>query len=62
MRVEWIDNLDPTTSFADPVVAAAMLDRLMHRSIIVPIDGDSYRIRTHRNHTHDLRKAITLGD
>ena len=48
--------------FDDPVVAAAMLDRLMHRSIIVPIDGDSYRMRTHRNHTHDLRKAITLGD
>ena len=48
--------------FDDSVVAAAMLDRLMHRSIIVPIDGDSYRMRTHRNHTQDLRKATTLGD
>jgi len=43
--------------FDDPV-AAGMLDRLMHRSI----DGDSYRMRTHRNHTHNLRKAITVSD
>jgi len=44
--------------FDDPVVAAAMLDRLMHRSIIVPIDGDSYRMRTHQHHTNDLRKGL----
>jgi DNA replication protein DnaC len=48
--------------FDDPVVAAAMLDRLMHRSIIVPIDGESYRMRHARDHTQHLRKAITLGD
>jgi DNA replication protein DnaC len=48
--------------FDDPVVAAAMLDRLMHRSIIVPIDGESYRMRHHRDHTQHLRKAITLRD
>jgi DNA replication protein DnaC len=46
--------------FDDPVVAAAMLDRLMHRSIIVPIDGDSYRMRHHRDHTEQLRSALTL--
>ena len=44
--------------FDDPVVAAAMLDRLMHRSVIVPIDGDSYRMRTHQHHTNDLRKGL----
>ena len=45
--------------FDDSVVAAAMLDRLMHRSIIVPIDGDSYRMRTHQHHTNDLRKGLS---
>jgi DNA replication protein DnaC len=48
--------------FDDPVVAAAMLDRLMHRSVIVPIDGESYRMRHARDHTHNLRKALTLSD
>jgi len=42
----------------DTVVAAAMLDRLMHRSVIVPIDGESYRMRAHQLHTEDLRKGI----
>ena len=45
--------------FDDPVVAAAMLDRLMHRSIIVPIDGESYRMRAHQHHTADLRKGLS---
>lgn len=45
--------------FDDTVVAAAMLDRLMHRSIIVPIDGESYRMRTHELATDQLRKALT---
>jgi len=44
--------------FDDPVVAAAMLDRLMHRSVIVPIDGESYRLRAHQQHTEDLRKGL----
>jgi hypothetical protein len=29
--------------FDDPNVAAAMLDRLLHRSVVFNIDGDSYR-------------------
>jgi DNA replication protein DnaC len=33
--------------FDDPTVAAAMLDRLLHRSVVFNIDGDSYRMRTH---------------
>jgi DNA replication protein DnaC len=32
----------------DPMVAAAMLDRLLHRSVVFNIDGQSYRMRTHR--------------
>ena len=44
--------------FDDPVVAAAMLDRLMHRSVIVAIDGESYRMRTHQHQTENLRKGL----
>ena len=34
--------------FADTTIAAAMLDRLLHRSVVINITGDSYRMRTHR--------------
>jgi DNA replication protein DnaC len=30
--------------FDDPTVAVAMLDRLLHRSVVFDIDGDSYRM------------------
>ncbi|MGH9088794.1 MAG: ATP-binding protein, partial [Acidimicrobiales bacterium] len=26
----------------------AMLDRLLHRSVVIDITGDSYRMRSHR--------------
>jgi DNA replication protein DnaC len=39
----------------DPMVAAAMLDRLLHRSVVFNIDGDSYRMREHRARTERLR-------
>ena len=45
--------------FDDPMVAAAMLDRLLHRSVVFNIDGESYRMRTHRAHAEKLRKAVT---
>jgi len=32
----------------DPTVAAAMLDRLLHRSVVINLDGDSYRLRNHQ--------------
>ena len=31
--------------FGDPVVATAILDRLLHHSHVVTIRGDSYRLR-----------------
>ena len=34
--------------FTNATVAAAMLDRLLHRSVVSNIDGDSYRLRAHR--------------
>lgn len=42
----------------DEMVAAAMLDRLLDRSVVMHLDGDSYRLRSHHAHAHNLRKAI----
>ena len=36
------------TVFADPVVATAILDRLLHHSHVVTIRGESYRLRAKR--------------
>ena len=33
--------------FGDPVVATALLDRLLHHAVVVQIEGASYRLRTH---------------
>ena len=41
--------------FDDPMVAAAMLDRLLHRSVVFNIDGESYRMRAHRARAERLR-------
>jgi len=42
----------------DPMVAAAMLDRLLHKSVVVNIDGDSYRMRSHRARAEATRRAV----
>jgi DNA replication protein DnaC len=42
------------TVFGDPVVATAILDRLLHHSQVVTIRGDSYRLR-------EKRRAGSLG-
>ena len=34
--------------FGDPVVATAILDRLLHHSHVLTIRGDSYRLREKR--------------
>ncbi|MBV8508105.1 MAG: IS21-like element helper ATPase IstB [Alphaproteobacteria bacterium] len=33
--------------FGDPVVATALLDRLLHHAVVVHIEGASYRLRRH---------------
>lgn len=35
-----------------------MLDRLLHRSTVLAIDGDRYRMRMHRERVDAIRKAI----
>ena len=43
--------------FDDPMVAAAMLDRLLHRSVVLNITGESYRMRAHRARADKLRRG-----
>jgi DNA replication protein DnaC len=51
----------PITSWGDilgdATVAAALLDRLLHRSVVLDITGESYRLRDHHARTDNLRKA-----
>jgi DNA replication protein DnaC len=48
---------DWATAFGDATVAAAMLDRLLHRATVVGIDGPSYRLRAHQRHADTIRAA-----
>ncbi len=43
----------------DTTVAAAMLDRLLHRSVVITLDGPSYRLRHHTDQADELRRATT---
>ena len=36
------------------MLAAAMLDRLLHRSVVFNITGDSYRLRAHQARNQQL--------
>jgi DNA replication protein DnaC len=45
----------------DTTVAAAMLDRLLHRSVVLDLDGESYRLRDHHAQAQQLRHTITAG-
>jgi DNA replication protein DnaC len=44
--------------FGDPVVAAAILDRLMHRAVIVNIRGRSFRMREHQALIERMKKEV----
>jgi len=45
-------------SLGDNTVAAALLDRLLHRSVVIDIAGDSYRLRDHQARTSHLRRTV----
>ena len=45
-------NVQQSQTFGDDVVAAAMIDRLVHHSEVLTLSGDSYR-------THGRRDLIT---
>ena len=41
----------------DTALAAALLDRLLQRAVVLAIDGPSYRMRTHQARADALRKS-----
>ena len=43
--------------FGDDVVAAAMIDRLVHHADVIALKGDSYRLKN-----HDLGRTPTPAD
>ncbi|MHC5796140.1 IS21-like element helper ATPase IstB [Lacisediminihabitans sp. FW035] len=43
----------------DTTVAAAMLDRILHRSVVITLDGASYRLRNHTAASDELRRITT---
>jgi DNA replication protein DnaC len=45
-------------AFGDATVAAAMLDRLLHKAAVVGIDGPSYRLRAHQRHADTIRQGV----
>jgi DNA replication protein DnaC len=44
----------------DPIVAAAMLDRLLHHGVVIGIDGPSYRLRSHQARAEALRHGTQV--
>ena len=47
--------------FEDTTVAVAILDRLLHHATVLQIDGDSYRMRSHRARAEASRRAVAGG-
>ncbi len=47
--------------FDDQAVAAAVLDRLLHRATVLHIEGESYRMRAHRVRLEQTRKGVIAG-
>lgn len=43
--------------FGDPVVATALLDRLLHHAVVVQIEGASYRLRQHADLMPDTTRV-----
>ena len=46
--------------FGDPVVATALLDRLLHHAVVVRIEGASYRLRKHADLIPEHVRTNTL--
>ena len=45
--------------FGDPVVATALLDRLLHHAVVVQIEGSSYRMRQHASLLPDTMRTTS---
>lgn len=47
--------------FGDPVVATALLDRLLHHAAVIQIEGSSYRLRQHADLVPEHLRAKPLA-
>ncbi len=45
--------------FGDPVIATALLDRLLHHAVVVHIEGSSYRMRQHADLFPQIQRSNT---
>jgi DNA replication protein DnaC len=48
--------------FGDPVVATALLDRLLHHAVVVHIEGASYRLRQHADLVPEAMRPKTISN
>lgn len=48
--------------FGDAVVATALLDRLLHHAVVIPIEGNSYRLREHADLIPEHLRARSLRE
>ena len=46
--------------FGDPVIATALLDRLLHHAVVVHIEGSSYRMRQHADLLPQTQRPSTV--
>ena len=46
--------------FGDPVIATALLDRLLHHAVVVHIEGASYRMRQHADLLPTVQHPTTI--
>lgn len=53
---EWADI------FGDAVVATALRDRLLHHAVVIPIEGNSYRLREHADLIPEHLRARSLRE
>jgi DNA replication protein DnaC len=47
--------------FGDPVVATALLDRLLHHAVVIQIEGSSYRLREHADLLPESARTKSLS-
>ncbi len=45
--------------FGDPVLTAAMVDRLTHKAFLINMNGESYRVKETKNWLSDQKEATT---
>jgi len=66
----YVTPLDPAATargpewgevFGDPVVATALLDRLLHHAVVIQIEGSRYRLREHADLMPEDTRRFSKG-